>query len=252
MAESERDIAEVARIAGVSSRTLRHYDAIGLLRPARTSDDGRRFYGPAELSRLQHILVLRELGTPLETIAAVVDTEDPALRASLLRDHLTALEAERDRHATLVTTVRATVDALERGMPLAPEDLFSGFEHERYEPEARERWGDDAVERSNAAWSALGPEGQRRHQAEHGRVAHGLAALAAEGAAPGDPRVQELVAAHHAWVSLFWVPDAEAYTALGAMYADDHRFRATYDKFGDGTADLLRDAIAIYAAHALT
>ena len=248
MTTDDLDIAEVARRSGVTSRTLRHYDAIGLLAPAWTTDDGRRYYSEDELRRLQHILVLRELGTPLETIARIVDTPDPAVAASILRDHLAALEAERDRYATLAATVRRTITSLEEGTPMTADELFEGFDHTEYEPEARERWGDDAVKRSNAAWKALGPAGQKAHQAEHDAIAAGVAAIAATDAPdPADPALQDLVARHHAWISVFWVPDREAYRGLGAMYVDDHRFRATYDKHGDGTAELLRDAIAVWA-----
>lgn len=241
------DIAELARRAGVTSRTLRHYDAIGLLTPAWTGADGRRHYGEAELVRLQHILVLRELDVPLDTIASAVDTDDPALVAALMRDHHTALLARRDRYAALAATVERTITRIERGLPMTADDMFEGFDHDRYEPEARERWGDDAVERSNEAWAVLGAEGQRRHLAEHGEIASGIASLAAADAEPADPEVQALVARHHAWVSTFWTPGREAYTGLGRSYVDDPRFRATYDKFGDGTAELLRDAIAVFA-----
>lgn len=124
---------------------------------------------------------------------------------------------------------------------------IEGLDNSEYEPEVRTRWGDEALGRSGAAWKALGPEGQQEHLATQVRVAQALAAQAADYAEPGSDAVQALVARHYAWVSVFWVPDREAYTALGAMYADDHRFRANYDKFGDGTAELLRDGIAIWA-----
>ncbi|MDN4484049.1 MerR family transcriptional regulator [Demequina lignilytica] len=242
------DISELSRLAGVSSRTLRHYDAIGLLPPAWTTPDGRRHYDEPGLLRLQHILVLRELDVPLETIASIVDTDDPALTASFLRDHHAALLARRDRYAALAETVETTLTHLETGLPMTAADMFEGFDHHRYEPEARERWGDDAVETSAAAWASLGVEGQRRHQAEHTAIAEKVARLAAAEVSPEDEELQALIARHHAWVSLFWTPGREAYEGLGRMYAEDPRFRATYDKFGDGTAELLRDAIAVYAS----
>ncbi|WP_062317931.1 MerR family transcriptional regulator [Demequina maris] len=241
------DIASVARLTGVTSRTLRHYDAIGLLSPAWTGHDGRRHYGETELLRLQHILVLRELGVPLETIASIVDTDDPTLTAALMRDHHVALLAQRDRFAALAETVERTLTRIEKGLPMTSDEMFEGFDHERYEPEARERWGDDAVARSNAAWTGMSAEAQRAHAAEHEAVAEALARLAAAEADPASDEVQALVARHHAWVSLFWTPGREAYVGLGRMYVDDPRFRATYDKHGDGTAELLRDAIAAYA-----
>src|SRR5688572_26896539 len=99
------DISQAARLSGVSSRTLRHYGDIGLLEPAWTAANGRRYYGQAELLRLQHILVLRELGTDLPRIASIVDAPDPETVTAHLRDHLAALVAERDRVARLATTV---------------------------------------------------------------------------------------------------------------------------------------------------
>jgi len=243
------DTAQLARAAGVTSRTLRHFDAIGLLTPAWTADNGRRYYAEAELRRLQHILVLRELGTPLETIARILDAADPDTTLALLRDHLAAVEAEAERYLTLAETIGRTIASLEEGTPMTADDLFEGFDHREHEDEARERWGDEAVSRSNAAWKTLGPSGQKAHLAEHTAIAQGVAALAAaDDPDPRDPALQSLVARHHAWISVFWVPDREAYTGLGSKYVEDHRFRATYDKFGDGTAELLRDGIAIWAA----
>src|SRR5690554_5670403 len=150
------DIARVARLSGVSSRTLRHYDAIGLLPPAWTGDDGRRHYGRDQLLRLQHILVLRELGTSLDRIGRIVDAQSPEVSAALLRDHLAGLLAERDRYARLASTVAYTIDLVEKGTEMTNDQLFAGFEHQKYEPEARERWGDESVDESNAKWESLG------------------------------------------------------------------------------------------------
>jgi len=241
------DIAAVARKSGVTSRTLRHYDAIGLLAPARTSPDGRRFYEQPQVLRLQHILLLRELGTPLDTIRRIVDTDDPATTVHLLRDHLAALERERERFARLARTVAATITSLENGTPMTADEIFDGFDHAQYEPEARVRWGDDAVRLSNEAWKALGSEGRRAHLAEHVAIASGLGELKSAGASLADDAVQALVARHHAWVSVFWTPDAASYRSLGDMYVQDPRFAANYDKHADGLAVFLRDAIRIYA-----
>jgi hypothetical protein len=127
------------------------------------------------------------------------------------------------------------------------ERIIEGLDNAEYEPEARARWGDEAVERSNSAWRALGPDGQVEHMAKHNRVAQGIAGLAAEYTEPSSDAVQELVTRHYEWISLFWTPDRETYRALADMYVADHRFRSNYDKFGDGTAELLRDAIHVWA-----
>src|SRR5660397_287135 len=89
--DTDYDIGRVAKMSGLTSRTLRHYGDIGLLAPAWTGPDGRRRYGQPELLRLQHILVLRELGTSLDRIASIVDSDDPSTTIALLRDHLEGL-----------------------------------------------------------------------------------------------------------------------------------------------------------------
>lgn len=241
------DIAHVARMSGVTSRTLRHYDHTGLLTPAWTGPDGRRHYSRAELLRLQHILVLRELGTSLERISQIVDADDPATVIALMRDHLNGLAAERDRYARLAATVARTIDSLERGKGMTTEQIFDGFDHNHYEPEARERWGDDAVDRANASWQRLGDEGKRRHMRTDQEIVEALGAAVRVGFAPGSPEVQEIVERHHAWLSEIWTPDAEAYCSLTQMYVDDERFRAHYDEVAPGAAVLLRDAAAVWA-----
>ena len=107
-------ITQAAKKTGVTSRTLRHYDAIGLLPPADTAADGRRYYGEKELLRLQHILILKELGVDLATTARVLDAA-PDHAVGLLKDHLKALTKERDRFARLAATVSRTIDHLEEG-----------------------------------------------------------------------------------------------------------------------------------------
>ncbi|WP_430868716.1 MerR family transcriptional regulator [Demequina aurantiaca] len=241
------DISALSRMSGVTSRTLRHYDAIGLLRPARTGQDGRRHYGQPEILRLQHILVLRELGTPLPTIQSIVDTDDDATTISLLREHRRALESERDRFATLAATVERTITSLEQGAAMTSDQILEGFNHHKYAPEARERWGAPVVDRAYTQWRDLGADAQSDHLAEHESISMEIARLAASGADPTDASAQDTVARHFAWVSRLWTPNAESYAGLAQMYVDDERFRASYDKYGAGTAQFLRDAMEHYA-----
>lgn len=245
------DIGKVARMSGVTSRTLRHYDEIGLLTPAWTGADGRRRYGQPELLRLQHILVLRELGTSLDRIARIINTDDPSTTIALLRDHLAGLTAERERYARLAATVARTIDSLQKGKPMNVTKIFEGFDHKKYEPEARDRWGDDAVDRSNANWERLGDEGKKRHLRIDQEIVEALGAAVRVGFTAGSAEVQEIVARHHAWLSEIWTPDANAYRSLTQMYVDDERFKAHYDEVAPGAAELLRDAAAYYAMSAL-
>lgn len=238
--------AEVVRLSGVTSRALRHYDAIGLLRPAGTTPGGQREYGRAELLRLQQVLVLRELGVGLGAIGDLIDSGAPP--AERLREHHAALVAERDRIDRLARTVASTIESLEGGTLMSAHELYEGFDHRRHEPEARERWGDDAVDRGNRAWASLSADDRSAHQREGQAVSEALAAALAAGTPVADAGVRELVARHYAWVALFWTPTPAAYRGLGAMYVDDARFAATYDAVAPGLAVYLRDAIAEHAA----
>lgn len=240
--------AELVRLSGVTSRTLRHYDAVGLVRPVGTAPGGQRVYGRAELLRLQQVLVLRELGVGLAGIARVLDArDDPAAQAARLREHHAWLLAERDRFDRLARTVASTVESLEGGTVMSVEHLYEGFDHRRYEPEARERWGDDAVDRSNRAWEAMSDEERAAHQDEGRAISEALADALRTGTPADDPAVRALVARHHAWVSVFWTPAPEAYRGLAATYTDDPRFRATYDAVAPGLAAYLRAAVDAHA-----
>ena len=134
---------------------------------------------------------------------------------------------------------------------MTTEELFEGFAHARYEPEARERWGDDAVDRSNAQWERLGEDGKREHMRRDQQIVEALGAAVRVKFQPDSPEVQQIVAEHYAWLTQIWTPNAEAYVSLTQMYVDDERFRSHYDEVATGAAQLLRDAAAIYAEHHL-
>ena len=240
----EWSTAEVARIAGVSSRTLRHYDHVGLLRPAGTGPGGVRRYGRPELLRLQHVLLLRELGLGLDDIAAVLGGTTDEVDA--LRRHHCRLVAEVDRLRRLADTVEKTIDEREGGRTMEAEELFDGFRNDPYAAEAREHWGEQAAEvrRRAASWDGATAA---RVRDEGDAVHRALAEALRSGAAPGDPAVQQVVARHHRWVSRFWEPDAEAYAGLGRLYVDDERFTATIDAHEPGLAAFLCAAMDVYA-----
>ena len=247
-------IGAVARLSGITTRTLRHYAAIGLLEPVGVAAGGRRVYGRAELLRLQEILVLRELSLDLTTVAEMLAAPDrpghgdPPDRIGLLRRHHARLVTERDRFDRLAATVASTITSLESGHDMAPKDLYAGFDNSQYESEARERWGDAATDRSNDAWGSLDADAQAAFQRESQDISTGLAALLGNGVPVEDERVQALVARHHAQVTVFWTPDAQSYRGLGEMYVEDARFTATYDAVAPGLAVYLRDAIDHFAS----
>jgi DNA-binding transcriptional MerR regulator len=243
-------IAEVARISGITARTLRHYDAIGLLPPAWVSHSGRRNYDRDQLLRLQQILLLRELGIGLPDVARALDAANgrgPAATVTTLRRHHDRLLSERHRLTRLLQTVETTIVGIEKGHPVEAETMFEGFEHNPYEAEARERWGDQAVDATAErirGWTTADAEHARTGYA---RVHQELARLKADGLPVTDARVQAVVGEHYEIVCLFWTPDAAAYRGLGRMYVDDERFRQNIGGGDDALVAYLRDAMAVYA-----
>jgi DNA-binding transcriptional MerR regulator len=239
-------IAEVARISKITTRTLRHYDAIGLLRPVGAGPGGVRLYGHAELLRLQRVLLLRDLGLGLDAIASVLDEQDQRGTETVLARHRDWLLSESERLARLATTVQRTLDSMAGGTDMPPEELFEGFDHSKYEAEVNERWPEGAAEarRRTARWTS---EDFKEVGRQQDGLARRFADLAREGVPAGDPRTQAAVAEHYDVTCQFWTPNGAAYRGLGEMYVADERFRQHYDRHGPGTAQYVRDAIVVYA-----
>ncbi|WP_338932006.1 MerR family transcriptional regulator [Streptomyces netropsis] len=248
-------IADVARMSGVTSRTLRHYDEIGLLPPAWIGSNGHRYYEEADLLRLQQILLMRELDLGLREIRAVLESQVD--QVAVLREHHRRLLAERNRLETLARTVGRTIAELEEGKDNnamakinRPENLFEGFEPsaERAEAEAevRERWP-EAWEQSRQAVETMTPEDMERWQREVTAQMIRLAEFMVAGTPVDDPAVQAEMDIHYQGVCRFWTPNAVAYKGLGQTYVDDPQFRANYAKIADGLAVYLCDAMVVYA-----
>ncbi len=252
-------IAQVARMSGVTSRTLRHYDAIGLLAPAYLGPTGYRYYEEEQLLRLQQILVLRELGVGLGEIAQSIGRQQDTVAA--LRLHHARLLAERDRLGRLAQTVARTIAELEDSAVTArrkgegrmprpeinrPENLFEGLRPSAYEAEARERWPEQ-FEQARRATGSLTREQVEAGQREMTAAMIRMAELMAAGKPPDDPEVQAEIGRHYQSICQFWTPDATAYTGLGRIYVDDERFRANYEEIAEGLAVYQRDAMAAYA-----
>ncbi|MFI8518862.1 MerR family transcriptional regulator [Streptomyces sp. NPDC085481] len=252
-------IADVARMSGVTSRTLRHYDEIGLLPPAWIGGNGHRYYEEADLLRLQQILLMRELDVGLREIQAVLDSQ--ADRVAVLREHHARLLAEQNRLGTLARTVARTIAELEepkegRGMSTninRPENLFEGFGPEDPETvaEVRERWP-EAWEQSRQAQESMTAEDSERWQREVTAQMIRFAEFMAAGTPPDDPAVQAEVDVHYQGICRFWTPNAEGYEGLGRTYAEDPRFRANFDRIATGLAEYQRAAMAVYAAARLS
>jgi DNA-binding transcriptional MerR regulator len=242
-------IAQVARISGITARTLRHYDDIGLLEPDHVGANGYRYYEEAQLLRLQQILVLRELGLGLADIAEAIDSEPDTLAA--LRRQYGRLIVERDRLSRVAETVRRTIAELEGKAEMSvhinrPENLFEGFDQSQYDDEARERWPEE-FDRAQAKRATMTDEDMERWQREATAAMIRMAEFMAAGTPVDDPAVQDEVHQHYQGISIWWTPNRKAYKCLGQMYLDDERFKANYVKIAEGLAEYQAAAMAAYA-----
>ncbi|MFF1879560.1 MerR family transcriptional regulator [Leifsonia sp. NPDC058230] len=244
-------IQDIARLAGTTSRTLRHYDDIGLLAPSRIGGNGYRYYDQASLVRLQRILLLRDLGLGLPAIADVLEDQTDA--APALRNHLAWLRDERARLARQIASVESTITAMEGGEQIMAEDMLDGFDHTRYKEEVEERWGKEAYAKSDAWWRSKSPAERKEWQELQKRLADDWIAASASGASPRSDEAQGLAQRHFEWLaSIPGTPGSDAngptrayLTGLGEMYVADPRFAANYG--GETGAAFVRDALRVYA-----
>jgi DNA-binding transcriptional MerR regulator len=239
-------VKEVAELAGISVRTLHHYDEIGLLVPERTAEGGYRLYSERDLDKLQHILFFRALDFPLHQIKRILD--DPAFdRAEALALHRRMLIEKRERLDRLIATIDKTIRHVKGGIPMSNEEKFAGFDFSRnpYEQEARKRWGDKAVDESNAKLGGMSREEQEAFAREMAELYGKLAAL--RHGSPASAEAQAAIGQWHGLLSRMGTYTPEAFKALGQLYVDDERFTRNIDRFGEGLAAFMRDAMAVYA-----
>jgi DNA-binding transcriptional MerR regulator len=247
----EWSIQQVARLAGTTSRTLRHYGDVGLLAPSRIAANGYRQYDEVALIRLQHILLLRELGMGLPGIRAVLHDEEP--EADALRRHLGWLRREQDRLSRQIASVENTIEAWDERREVMADEMFDGFDHTRYEREVEERWGAEAAARSSGWWTSLDSDEQTAWQQRAAGLAADWASAAEDDADPAGDHAQDLARRHVEWLT--GIPGTPASTpvgdvagyvrGLGDMYVADARFSANYG--GESGARFVRDALHVYA-----
>ncbi|MCJ1678206.1 MerR family transcriptional regulator [Streptomyces sp. APSN-46.1] len=248
-------VGQVARFAGVTVRTLHHYDEIGLLSPSGRSHAGHRRYDDADLDRLQRILFYRELGFPLDEVAVLLNDPDADPKEHLRRQH--ALLSDRiARLQQMAKAVEHAMEAKRMGINLTPEEkfeVFGDFDPEQYADEAEARWGDtDAYKESARRAASYGKDDWQRIQAEADDIHGRLTALMDSGAAPDSAPAMDLAEEHRGWMSRnHYECGYEMHTCLGEMYVADERFTAFYDAVRPGLAVFLRDAILANAARAV-
>lgn len=241
-------ITEVARATGLSSRALRHYEALGMIRSTRARN-GYRVFDDTALALVQRILVMRKLGLGLGRIAEIL--AEPESLSAALAAHANELRQQRDRITRQINALERSAIAIERGDSIMTADPFDGFDHTVHEAEVTERWGAEAYRSGDQWWRSMSAEERAEWQAAQAQLAADWMAAADAGASPTGPIAQALAARHADWLrSIPGTPSGPAELpdylhGLGEMYVADERFAANYG--GEAGATFVRDALAHFA-----
>lgn len=254
----EYTVNELATISGVSVRTIHYYDQIDLLSPLRIEENGYRIYGTDEVDKLQQILFYRELGIPLKKIKSILQMPD-CNREKELEDQLTALMQKKKQIEVLIGNVHRTIQTLRGEDSMTDKEKFEGFKQKLidenediYGSEIRSKYGDAAIDASNAKLKAM----SRNQWQEAKLLSERIMEKLKEAYALGDPAselAKEVCDLHRQWICMFWQDGTyskQAHKALAEGYVADERFTAYYDKIAVGCTKFLRDAIAEYCKEA--
>ncbi|MEU8780969.1 MerR family transcriptional regulator [Streptomyces sp. NPDC048637] len=240
-------VGQVAAFAGVTVRTLHHYDEIGLLQPGERNYAGHRRYGDDDLDRLQQILFYRELGFPLDEVAALLDDPHVDPQQHLRRQH--DLLTERiGKLQKMAAAVEHAMEARRMNVRLTPEEkfeVFGDFDPDEHAAEVEERWGHtEYYKESQRRTAAYTKDDWKRVTAELDAIHRKMADLLAQGV-PADSEAAMDVAEEHRQFIVGAYGDCtyELHTCFGEMYVTDERFTATYEAIRPGLAVYMRDAM---------
>ncbi|KEZ52119.1 MerR family transcriptional regulator [Metabacillus indicus] len=235
-------VKEVADLTGISVRTLHHYDEIGLLVPDEVTESGYRIYSSENLETLQQILFFKELGFPLKKINEIISS--PTFdRKEALELHRRMLLEKRKRLDQMIETVEKTIQHTKGEIEMSQKEKFEGFDfsHNPYEEEARKLYGDKAVDEANKKAAGMTQDMQERFNDLYRRLAD------VRHTAPDSKEAQEAIGEWYILLNEFGSYSLDAFKGLGQLYIDDERFTKNIDKFGEGLAVFMRDAMAVYA-----
>ena len=250
----EYGIRELSDLAGVSTRTLRYYDEIGLLKPSRTNEAGYRYYGEREVALLQQILFYRERGFELKQIQKMVYQETFDIMDAL-QDHLLELERQKTHVENLIMTVKQTILSMKGECRMSDKEKFQALKEqavreneEKYGQEIREKYGAQELEASNCRMLNMTETEWSHFQELERAIREQLEMGVQENIAPDSEEAKRIVQLHKEWLSMTWKQyTAKAHKGVAAMYVCDERFRKYYDKKTEGCAELLQKAIAFWA-----
>lgn len=239
-------VKQLAKLAGVTPRTLHYYDEIGLLPPSAHGQNGYRLYGDEALLQLQQILFYRELDFSLEQIKEILERPDFDL-LNALQNHRAALLDRAGRLSTLIDTVDRTIQHLRGEGEISPKDLYSGFDEEQQKQraeQAQQRWGERAAQ-SQKRWTAYNRAEKNDIMVRMSEISQNLASLM--GSSPASPQVQEWIDRWYRHINTYFYDcSLEIFEALGHAYVQEPEFEATYEKIRPGLAAFMEQAMVIY------
>lgn len=253
MKESNKyTIKKMAEMAGVSQRTLRYYDEIGLLKPCEVSEAGYRLYSEKEIDRLQQILFYKYLGFELANIQEIMNQEE-YYEVEALRKHLGILKVRQKELATVIRTIENTIAYKGGKMKMSNQEKFQGLKEnivkknqEKYEKERIEKYGAKAIEEADAKFLSMSKEQYEKQEA----LSIELNQAIKEAFATKNPNSKEAKRAcelHKEWLMGYWTSyTKEAHMGLVNMYVEDTRFKSYYDAIVDGAAVFLQQAMKVY------
>jgi DNA-binding transcriptional MerR regulator len=248
----EYTIKNLAALARVSTRTLRYYDEIGILKPLRINSSGYRIYGEKSVDKLQQIMFYRELGVSLDNIKEII-TSNNFDETNALKEHLKELESKQKQLQILINNVQKTILSKEGSISMSNKEKFEGFKknlieenEQKYGEEVKGKYGEKAFEKSNKIFKNMTEEQYKELENLGDEVLNNLK-KAIKTNDPSSELAQKTADLHKQWLTFCWGDyDKEAHANLTQMYVDDERFKAYYDKVDPRGAEFLRDAVFIY------
>lgn len=245
-------VSELAKISGVTIRTLHYYDEIGLLKPGYVNEAGYRFYTQKQLMLLQQILCYKELNFDLKQIKSILYDPTFDLLASL-KNQKELLESHLSQTKELIRMIQKTITAVEKETILNEQELFGGFNKEKqqaYEQEMIARYGSAVEEHINSSYRSMkhwtkSDWDDVKNKADH--IHKQLVSLLENKVSPADQAAQEIIHNHYQWISRFWRPNASTYTGLADLYCTHPDFKKLYDKYHPHLAEYLALAMKHYA-----
>jgi DNA-binding transcriptional MerR regulator len=239
-------VKQLSTLAGVTPRTLRHYDQIDLLKPESIGENGYRYYGEKSLLRLQQILFYRELGLGLDSIREMLGRPDFQI-LDALEEHRESLQGKVRRLERLIQTVDKTIKHLKGENIMSPKGLFEGFseeQQEEYAKQAEQMYDPETVRESNRTWKSYFPEKKQAILDEGKQIYQDMIAAMPKGA--DSPEVQAIVERWRVHMDYFWTPNLDQLLGLATMYGESPDFKANFDQMHPDLAEFMKEAVTIY------